>query len=182
MGPIPEGLAVLVAETTPSTLTYHEWEKFTAFVAHKDLAGTLVSHRVRGLPETEFVETYRRFAKSLVAVGSGTGADRALGLETEVVALSNPYIDPLAAGMPVQVLYLGAPRANAQVELFDKAPDGAVKVTLHRTDDKGIVTLPVQAGHAYLVDAVVMRAVEPKLPTDPVWESLWAALTFAVPQ
>lgn len=173
------GLLVILHETTASTLKYTEWEKFQAFADHKDFPDIRARHLARGLPETGFTESYRRFAKALVAIGTGDGADAPTGMETEFVALANPYRDPLAQGMPVQLLYKGAPRADAQVEVFEKAPDGAVVITLMRSDADGRALIPVKPGHSYLIDAVVLREME----NDPVsvWETLWAALTFAVP-
>jgi hypothetical protein len=41
------------------------------------------------------------------------------------------------------------------------------------------VNIPVKSGHEYLLDAVVLRAADPD--DGAVWETLWAALTFAVP-
>jgi uncharacterized GH25 family protein len=176
-----DGLCVVIHQTRDYTLTYQEWEKFVAFIEHKDFSTTLADHAARGLPEADFVEQYSRYAKSLIAVGEGAGQDDVVGLETEIVAQANPYTDDMAAGLPVQVFYQGLPRADVQVELFEKAPEGAVEITLHRTDDEGRVLLPVKAGYSYLADAVVMRAMTPDAENDPVWESLWASLTFAVP-
>ncbi len=172
------GLTVLVHQTTPDNVTYKTWEKFQTFAEHKDFPDILTRHRARGLPESDFKESYTRFAKSLVAVGHGRGSDRAVGMETEFVALTNPYAGPLQR-MQVLLLYRGGPRAEAQVEMFDRAPDGTVKITLHRTGADGTVTLPVAPGHAYLLDAVVLREMDPAQGA--VWETLWAALTFAVP-
>ncbi|MEL6519349.1 MAG: DUF4198 domain-containing protein [Pseudomonadota bacterium] len=181
--PAPEnGLLVLVHETTDSTLTYTEWAKFQNFVRHKDFAGVFEQHRDRGLPETGFKESYRRFAKSLIAVGDGAGRDGSVGLETEIVAVTNPYTDDLSDGMIVDVLYDLEPRGDAQVELFERAPDGAVTVSLHRTDAAGRASFPVKSGHEYLVDAVVLRPTDNDDPeAGPVWHSLWASLTFKVP-
>jgi len=176
-----DGLCVAIHVTQDFSLTYEEWAKFLAFVDHKDFPNVLAEHAARGLPETDFRETYSRHAKSLIAVGSGQGSDSAIGLATEIVAEANPYTDNVSGGMPIRVLYNGRPRANAQVELFAKSPGGSVDVTLHRTDGNGRVRLPVRAGYAYLADAVVIRAVEPEKAGDPVWETLWASLTFAVP-
>ena len=89
-----DGLWVIVHETTPSLLTYTTWEKFQAFADHKDFPDMRARHDARGLPETGFKESYTRFAKALVAVGDGAGADAATGMETEFVALTNPYTDP----------------------------------------------------------------------------------------
>ncbi len=177
-----DGLCVIIHQTRDYTLTYNDWQKFVNFVEHKDFAGVLDEHAARGLPETGFVELYSRYAKSLIAVGDGAGSDTEMGLVTEIVAEANPYTDDVAGGFPIRVLYNGKARGDAQVELFARPPEGAVEVTLHRTDAEGRVTLPVQPGYAYLADAVVLRPLEAQAEKDPVWESLWASLTFAVPE
>lgn len=174
-----DGLAVLVHQTQPQTLTYDSWEEFQAFIDHKGFGDISTQHMARGLPETGFVEQYTRYAKALVAIGQGSGSDRATGLETEIVSLANPYTDDLSKGLPVRVLYQGAPRQGAQVEIFAQAPDGNVAISTQRTDAQGETLVPVSPGHQYLLDSVVLRpAPDGK---DYVWESHWAALTFAVP-
>ncbi|WP_036760445.1 DUF4198 domain-containing protein [Leisingera daeponensis] len=174
-----DGLAVLIHQTQPQTLTYDTWEAFQTFIDHKGFGDIRTQHQTRGLPEAGFGEQYTRYAKSLVAIGNGSGSDAATGLETEIVALANPYTDDLSQGLPVRVLYQGEPRPNAQVEIFAKAPDGSVTISTRLTDAEGETAVPVMPGHQYLLDAVVLRpAPEGK---DYVWESLWAALTFAVP-
>ncbi len=182
MAPPGEGLVVVVHQTGNSVLTYTEARKFRNFVTEKDFAWALEEHAARGLPETGFRERYSRYGKSLIAVGSGVGSDRAVGLETEIVALANPYTDDVSRGLPVRVLYQGQPRVDTQVEIFTNAPDGLVTKTAVRTDARGVAVIPVRPGHEYLVDAVVMRALEPPTANSPVWESLWASLTFAVPE
>lgn len=176
-----DGLCVVVHLTSDMRLTYTEWAKFIKFTKHKDFATALADHEARGLPQTGFTERYSRHAKSLIAVGDGAGQDRKVGLETEIVAEANPYTDALNGRMPVRVLYKGKPRANAQVELFERAPNGSVKVTLHRTNGQGRVAVPVKAGYEYLVDAVVLRPLNADPKEGPVWETLWASLTFMVP-
>ncbi len=176
------GLAVIVHQTTKSHVRYGEWQKFVRFVRHKGFARVLAQHQARGLPFKNFLERYRRFAKSLVAVGEGTGRDGPVGLETEFIAEANPYTQELEAGFPVRLVYQNKPRAGAQVEVFEKAPDGAVTVKLFKTDAEGRVRVPVRSGFEYLLDAVVIRPLEAKDPQkDPVWETLWAQYTFAVP-
>lgn len=178
------GLVVLVHQSKPQTVTYEAWEKFQKFVDHKDFGDIRAAHAARGLQETPLREVYTRFAKSLLSVGHGKGADAATGLETEIVALANPYRDDLSGGLPVRVLYQGNPRADAQVELFERAPKGQVTTTYHRTDAQGEVMLPVLPGHQYLVDAVVLRVPAQELAERyrAQWETLWASLTFAVPE
>ena len=177
-----DGLHVVVYQSTPSTVTYKEWPKFLKFVGHKDLGDIGAEHKARGLAETEFKEVYTRYSKALVGVGAGAGADKQEGLETELVALDNPYVGAVEA-VRVQLFYQGAVRVGAQVELFEKAPDDTVVVSLHRTDPQGIAVLPVRAGYEYMADAVVMRVPSDAMAAEygAVWETLWANLTFAVP-
>ncbi|AHM03624.1 hypothetical protein roselon_01234 [Roseibacterium elongatum DSM 19469] len=176
---MPEGLAILVYETTAFDLTWGTWEQFVRFVDQKDLGDAAAMQAARGLDRIDVQEHYLRFAKSLIAVGNGTGADRVMGMRTELVALANPYTDDLSAGMPVQLWLDGVVRADAQIELFREAPDGAIDITLHRTDADGIAILPVESGHQYLVDSVAIEPMDPAAGAE--WRTLWASLTFEVP-
>ncbi|MEM9580622.1 MAG: DUF4198 domain-containing protein [Pseudomonadota bacterium] len=178
-----EGLFTLVYQSTNDTLIYREWAKFQKFIDHKAFGDVRSQHDARGLPEAEFKEVYSRYAKALFAVGTGAGQDAPRGLEIEIVALKNPYTDDLSSGLPVQVIYRDLPRANAQVEVFEKAPGGEVLVTTVQTNSEGIAIVPVKAGHEYLLDNVVLREPSAALAdkTGAVWETLWAALTFRLP-
>ena len=181
--PYGEGLHVISYQSHMAIIGYSEWEKFLAFADHKAFDDIENWHDTRGLPRTDFNEGYWRFAKTLVGVGHSTGRDYRTGLAVEYVALDNPYTDDLSNGMRVQLYVLDDLRVNGQVELLEKAPDGSVAITLHRTDENGIATLPVKAGHSYLVDHVYLREPRAELAAqaDIVWETLWAALTFEVP-
>lgn len=177
-----EGLVIIAHETTAARLTYRKAETFPAFVTHKGRADLVAEHTARGLPAIEFKEYYTRFAKLLIAAGAGEGADQNVGLRTEIVALKNPYTDAMADGLPVRVLYEGAPRENAFVEVFSRTPSGVVEVETYRTDADGIAVLTMRSATEYLVDAVMIRPLESSnLATEPVWESLWASLTFRTP-
>ncbi|MGI1660894.1 DUF4198 domain-containing protein [Palleronia sp. KMU-117] len=179
-----EGLAIAVHVTGDSNVTYTDFSKFEAFVTHKDAVWTVAAHRARGLPDAPFTEVYSRYAKSLVAIGDGLGEDRALGLETEIVALENPYTGDMSDGIEVAVFYRQNPRSEAVIEVFERAPDDSVTVSTVRSDDRGRATVPVKPGHEYMLDTVVLREPAPELAAEKgaVWESLWANLTFAVPE
>ena len=181
---VATGLNIVAYQTRPATVNYASWDKFQQFVDHKDLGDVRPLHDARGLPDANFDEVYGRFAKTLIATGDGTGADRRVGMETELVALKNPYTDDLSDGMQVQLHYRNALRGNEQIEVFEKAPDGTVTISLYRTNAEGIGTFPVKQGHTYMVDAVVLREPNDQLAaaTGAVWQTLWANLTFAVPE
>lgn len=176
---VQDGLLVLAYESVPASLKYKTWQEFQAFADHKGFADIQERHRARGLPDKDFFETYSRHVKTLIGVGEAAGRDRALGLQTEIVALDNPYRLADTRDLRVQVLYQGKPRDAAQLEVFDRAPDGQVTVTTQRTDADGMATVRVTPGHAYHLDSVVLRPAPDKDRS--VWRSLWAGLTFAVP-
>ena len=168
---LPEGLNVIVHETTDSVVNYREEGKIQRFAAHKGFLDLVADETV------PVDEKYRRFGKSLIGVGHAQGADAPTGMRTELVALANPYTDDLSE-LPVLLLEDGAPVADYQVELFRKAPDGTVEITTHMTDADGIARLPLTPGHEHMADAVLMR----EWPGDDAkWYSLWANLTFVVP-
>lgn len=183
VSPPADGLLIVLHETTANTLTYRAWEKFLKFAAHKDFGDAAATHAEMGWPTEQFRESYTRHAKSLIAVGHGRGADRTFGLTTEFTALTNPYSDDFSGDMKVLLTYQDAPRPDAQVEVFERDATGTVAVSLYRTDAMGHATIPVRPGHDYLFDAVVLRPSSAAGTSDraPVWETLWAALTFSVP-
>lgn len=182
MADLPDGLAVVVHETAGLDLTWPTWDRFVAFADHKDLGDVAALQEARGLDRDGVREVYFRYAKSLIAVGDGAGADARMGLRTELVALANPYTDDLSGGFAVQLWLDDAVRADEQVEVFERGPDGTVTVSLARTDADGVAVVPVRPGHDYMIDAVVLEPVDPMADTDPEWRTLWANLTFSLPQ
>jgi uncharacterized GH25 family protein len=180
-----EGLNILVYQSNNMIVTYTEFEKFASFVEHKALENALSKHEELGFPKDKFREVYSRYAKSLIGVGNAKGADKAYGLETEIVALENPYTDNLDNGFDVKVLYQGKPRKNAQVEIYEKMANskGAAQVFTTTTNNEGIASINVKPGYVYQLDAVVIRQPAKELAEekDAVWETLWANMTFGTP-
>lgn len=179
-----EGLNVLVYQARNATVDYKDWDTFVRFTEHKDFTDIIDAHRARGLKEEAFKEIYSRYSKSLVAVGNGAGQDSRTGLETEIVALTNPYTYDVSNGMRFQLWYRDAPRANVRFEVYDRAPNGTVTQTFLKTDAQGMVTVPVKPGYTYMADAVVIREPAKAMAdqTGALWETLWANMTWAVPE
>lgn len=174
-----EGLAIVVYASLDIPLTYDEFMLFVGFAAHKGFPEVVAEHVARGLPRP-VQEVFRRYAKSLVAVGEGAGADRRVGLGAEIVALANPYAGDLAE-MPVEVWFEGALAADQQVEIFTRDADGAVTITTRRTDARGRAVVPLAPGTEVMLDSVFMRPLDPAEHDGAGWMSHWANLTFAVP-
>jgi len=177
-----DGMTTVSYASTMSRLTYDSWEKTLLFAGEKGLTWFQNAHSERGLPQENVTEGYWRFSKTLVAGGVGSGSDTDTGLKTEFVMQTNPFADT-ADNVSAILLYQGEPRRDAQVELWDKF-DGEVTRTIYRTNDQGIVTLPVEAGHSYQIDAVVLREPESDaaIKAGVMWESLWANMTFGIPE
>ena len=177
-----DGLAVIVHETTDQTVRYEDdfatWGRFTD---HKGFPEAAERHLERGGAEDLVIEDYRRYAKSLVAVGSGEGADAAVGLDAEIVALANPYADG-AGEVPVRVLYRGEAAPGKLVEVFERAPGGGVEIAEVTTDAEGVARVPVRPGHEYQVDSVFLEELDPPSGTGATFGTLWANLTFLVPE
>jgi 5-hydroxyisourate hydrolase-like protein (transthyretin family) len=87
----------------------------------------------------------------------------------------------MSDGIDVRVLYQGKPLPDVQVEVYKKAPDGTVTVTTEHTNTDGVASVPVEPGNRYMLDSVYLRALDVVDEKDPAWESLWANLTFEVP-
>lgn len=178
------GLLTLLYQSTFSTVDYDTYEKFASFVEEKGHLWALEQHDERRLSRTAIKEAYTRFAKSLVKVGSGDGADAFRGMELELVALDNPYVSSDADEITVRLFYQNERLADNRITVFERAPDGTVSHIVLQTDQDGQASFGVTPGAEYLVDSVVLREPARSLVIETrgaVWESLWASLTFEVP-
>lgn len=177
------GLLTLIYQSTHSTVTYRDYDKFAQFLTSKGWEETLQAHAMRDLPRSPVKEAYVRFAKALLAVGDGTGADTARGLELELVALDNPYTYG-GDNLRVQLLYRDVPLAGNKVTVFARDAAGAANDFEMTTNGDGQVSFAPEPGMTYLVDSVLLREPKRALVVETkgaVWESLWASLTFRAP-
>ena len=176
------GLSLLYHQTTPSYLIYTKPEKFISFAVEKGFADVAARYQSQTAEDFRLVERYRRFAKSLIMVGPASGQDQLLGLEMELVALTNPYQQSVSKEFTLAVYESGVPRPGAQVTVFIRHTPRDVEKKIIMADDRGQVNLLLLPGRQYLFDSVKLQPIK---DADPIknaeWESLWAALTFAVP-
>lgn len=179
----PEGLLVLGYVSVASRISYKEWEKFETFAEKKGFENAFQAHSEMGIERDSFDEGYTRFSKSLVGVGKGAGEDQVFGFETEFVALTNPYATAKDA-VEFQLLYQDAPMSGAFVDVYERDSEGTVANSALWTDDNGVVRVPVRSGHEYMLDSVIFRSPSQELldRMDVDWETLWANVTFGVPE
>lgn len=181
------GLQIIAYQSNIEGLTYTSPEKFQQFLDYEGLDWVLEAHKQRGLPSANFRENYTRFAKSLVQVGPYTvddsNMDHAVGLPIELVAMNSPF-EPGRDRLNVQLLRSGRPLANIQIATFQRNADRSVSRRLTRSDANGIADILIGGSGFFLVSAVQMEAIDPEQPVEavngriPVWQSLWASLSF----
>jgi uncharacterized GH25 family protein len=170
------GLKVVGYHATSDSITYGNWQKFSAFLKLEGLQAMGPIHRAQGKPETGIREIYERCAKALIAIGAGAGEDRALGLPLELIAEKNPYALKPGDPLPVRLLYRGKPLEGATVKAFNTVTPKAPARIL--TDAEGRALIPLPHAGPYLLNAV--QLVEPEGDEKAHWKSWWASLTFAV--
>ena len=179
------GGVVVVYQSADSYVHYASQDKFFRFAEKKGAGDLQPAHRARQLPQSGFVERYKRFAKASIGIGpdSGMANDRAVGMELEFVLLGRRPFSDSRHEFDLQLLYRGRVLPDAHVTLFTRNPDGIVQTSMSMTDARGGIRVVAEAGHRYLVDHVTIREADPSKDRNrPVWESLWASLTFAGPK
>jgi len=185
-----DGLAIIYHQTGPLFVDYQKPEKFMAFASQKGFADIAGLYKQTPAENFTLLEQYRRFAKSLIRVGQPSdsakggsgGHDRVLGLELELVALTTPYDQPPPKNMVAAVYESSVPRPRAQVTVFVRHNPRKIDQFTLTTNEDGVVTIPLLPGRQYLLDSVVLRRpLHAESVAGADWESLWASLTFAVP-
>jgi len=176
------GLTTVSLVSNIYTLKYTESGQFEQFLAYEGLERILDEHRRRGLPASGFKEAYQRFAKSLVQVGDGNGADRLLGLGFEWLLETNPY-RVADNRLQARLFWRGVPLEAVKARLFVRR-DGRIEETLLTTDKQGRVRFSPQPGSEILLNAVQMREPSSRFPAPEgsAWISYWTTMTFLLPE
>ena len=170
-------LLTVIYVSTKSTITYKSMDKFSDFTTEKGENWAIETHFDSKFPETNFREDYYRFSKILIGVGDAKGTDQNMGLQHELVALTNPYIVSSSDEFFVQLLFNKQPQKNRKITIFERDINKKVSVQTAFTNSKGICKFTVTQGNEYLVDNVILELNNnPK--NDIFWTSYWASLTF----
>lgn len=177
------GLHVFAYASTVNVVNYREFSKFEGFVRSKGLERILEEHQAKGYPTDRVKETYYRYAKSLVKVGSGAGRDRRVGFPIELVAEINPYSAAAAEGVRFRLYWKDAPLAHWDVQAFHYPPGAKEAVKTHlETDATGRVFVPADGGGEFLVNAVQITPPRAEdADKNAQWESVWASVTYELP-
>jgi hypothetical protein len=176
-----KGLSIIAHERGPEEVVFKDMTIFDETLRDEGLEAQIAEHKTAGKRQTEIVELYTRYAKSLVQVGGGTGKDQAVSMRYQLVADTDPYAHPKGQPFPVRFLQDGKPLAGALVKCFqrDKPDSIAPPPQRVRTDAEGRATCDISRSGEYMISTVHM--VPPTASEKADWVSHWATLSFARP-
>ena len=178
-----DGLLIIYHETEDKLVDYKKFSKFKSFVTEKGYEKLIITHQERKLPLENFIESYRRYAKSLIAYNGIEGKDKKTGLLFEFVLSDNPYDELKDNIVEATLFYKNRPYPRNLVSIFIKNKSNKINLYKVLTDDKGRFSFSIKPGDTYLLDSVILTPKKGN-PTkkEPVWHSIWASTTFSVPK
>jgi uncharacterized GH25 family protein len=153
-------------------------EKFDSYLREEGLERIIAERAKLGESAKPATEAYKRCAKSLLCVGgrSGEHFSKPVGLQLELVPLSDPHAARVEDKLSVQILFEGKPLRDVLLMAMPKSEPQRVQKL--RSDVDGKVEFAGIGAGVWLLKGVHMeRARNPGSQ----WQSYWAALTFEVP-
>lgn len=178
--PAPPPGTTIVALSTDDKFIEIAPEKFTQYLIEDGLDAALAWRAAHGAADRPGREFYRREAATLLQIGAPTEPRLdATGFDLQLLPARNPFEAHAGETLRVQVMWRGAPLANALVQRWTRGAgkDGGVDVEKARSDSQGFVSFELPAGETML-SAVHMYENEDKKAAD--WRSVWGNLTFHV--
>ena len=178
-----DNLLIIYHETKDKYVDYKKFQKFEDFVNEKGYQHLINTHFEKGFPESNFIESYRRYAKSLITLNGSEGKDKKTGLLFEFVLDQNPYKALNLKQMSGTLYYKKKPLKKNLVTIFSKYKNTKLSIVNTITDDKGKFTFDIEPGREYLLDSVVIYPLkaDPE-KNEPIWHSDWASTTFLIPE
>ena len=178
-----DNLLIIYHETKDKYVDYKKFQKFEDFVNEKGYQQLINTHFDKGFPESNFIESYRRYAKSLITLNGNEGKDKKTGLLFEFVLDQNPYKELNSKQMSGTLYYKKKPLKKNLVTIFSKYKNTKLSIVNTITDDKGKFTFDIEPGREYLLDSVVIYPLKADPDkNEPIWHSDWASTTFLIPE
>ena len=178
-----DNLLIIYHETKDKYVDYKKFQKFEDFVNEKGYQQLINTHFEKGFPESNFIESYRRYAKSLITLNGSEGKDKKTGLLFEFVLDQNPYTELNSEQMSGTLYYKKKPLKKNLVTIFSKYKNTNLSIVNTITDDKGKFTFDIEQGREYLLDSVVIYLLKADPDkNEPIWHSNWASTTFLIPE
>lgn len=153
--------------------------KFHQYLEHEGLTQVIKQRVDSGEADKPAVERYRRYLKSLIAVGDNKDQTwkKQLGHKLEIIPQSNPLDAKPGDKVVFQVLLDGKPLANVQTAAMGRKGEQLTDVHA-KTNQQGMVTYTLSHSGEWVVRLVHLRKCKDQEDID--YESFWSAITFGV--
>ena len=173
------GINIIQIESKMNYIDYKGLLKFEVFSRKKGYRNLVDIHKEKNYPDN-FVESYKRYAKSMVSVDNTDGNDVDTNMELELIFLDNP-LKNLNESKRVLLEYQNKILADHQVSIMSVKGDNFKKEFL-KTNNKGYFEFFFKKGTKYLIDSVVIiEGSNKKKDNYAKWHSLWASYTLKTP-
>jgi len=173
------GLNIIQVESKMNYIDYKGLLKFELFSKKKGYHNLVEIHKEKNYPDN-FVESYKRYAKSLVSIDSIDGNDVDTNMELELIFLDNP-LKNLNESKRVLLEYQNKILTDHQVSIMSVRGDNFKKEFL-KTNNEGYFEFFFKKGTKYLIDSVVIiEGSNKKKDNYAKWHSLWASYTLKTP-
>jgi len=171
------GVAILVYQSRHSYVELPA-DKFESYLDDEGLEEISFERQRRGESLAPSRESYARYCKSLIHVGSGPagGRDVEVGLPIELIAEGDPYAWRDGDDLSFRLLFLGEPLPGRLVKL--KHLDDPDLRLLARSDMDGRVVFAPPRGGPWR--AIAVHKLPAPARVEGEWESFWASLTFSL--
>ena len=176
---LEDGINIIKIETGMNYINYKNLLKFEIFSRKKGYTEAIKLHNDKNYP-SNFIESYKRYAKSLITLNNYEGSDIDTGLKLEIIILDNPFTDS-NKNKRIYIEYLNTPLINHQLSITS-IKENMLEVEFFRTNKNGLINYKFKKNYKYLIDAVVLtEGSNKKKDKYAKWHSLWASSTFFIP-
>ena len=170
------GLNIIQIESITKYIEYNDLTKFEIFTTKKGYPNLVKKHKENDYPDN-FVESYKRYAKSLVSVENINGNDVDTNMELELIFLDNP-LKNLKKNKRVLLEYQNKFLSNHQVTVMSFRKD-YFKKEYFKTNNEGFFEFIFKKDTKYLIESVVIiEGSNRKKDKYAKWHSLWASYTL----
>ncbi|MEZ5404176.1 MAG: DUF4198 domain-containing protein [Bryobacteraceae bacterium] len=175
----PAAPAFLIAARTVPNYIELPAAKFDDYLAHENLTAIADWRKQAGESGKPGRELYSKYVKAILHTGPASAfVTEPLGQTIEFVPLDDPASLRPGAKLTVQLLYRGAPAANAHVEASSAHGKDVKHRQVGRTDAAGKIDIPLDTAGLWKLHSIHMERRANTAEAD--WESYWASLTFEV--
>ena len=173
------GINILQVISAINYVNYDGLLKFDIFSRKKGYRNLAEEHQYNNYP-LNFVESYKRYAKSIVSIDNHQGSDVDTEMELELIFLDNPLLE-LTKNKRILLEYKNNILADHQITIMS-IKDNNLKVDYLRTNSQGYIEYVFKKNTKYLIDSVVIiKGSNKKKDKYAKWHSLWASYTLKTP-